>query len=391
MNVAFDLTQIPIEKTGIGIEAMHLIDELIALNAEHPRHNFFFFAQDDDPVWPERIANRERCTLVAIDSRRFRILPLRFFFEQVLLPRRCRRLNIDLIFSFHYTIPYLTSIDRIVIIPDMTFYLFPELHQRIKRIYFKSLIPLSLKRSHRIVTISESTRKDLLTRFRHLDEGKIDVIHLGVDTQPKLPVQAREHLHSFGLIEKKYFLYVGTLEPRKNIPRLIDAFRQVLASHPEETREFKLVLVGKKGWFYDAIFKRIVDYGLEERVVVTGYVDEEVKRSLLMHAFAFVYPSFYEGFGLPILEAMIVGVPVITGNLSSLPEVAGDAALLVNPNNCEEIAESMTRLLSDPGLTAELSQRSIARAKKFSWRHTAEKIMHTFRGPEGDPDIQASK
>ncbi len=380
MNIAVDLTQIPANKTGIGIYALNLVREIIRLNNHTSAFTFYFFAQDDDEEWKQLIKDNSRCRLVTIKSRFFRKLILRFFFEQILFPRKCRKLNIDAIFSFHYTIPYLTRIKRVVTIPDMTFYLFPYMHQKIKRCFFKSLIPISLKKSDKIVTISESTKNDMLKRFNHIPSGKIEVIHLGVNgvNMSNPPGHLTDHLSRYGLTEKKYFLYVGTLEPRKNIPGIIEAFNHVITANKEYTKNYKLVIAGQKGWFHKKIFKTVKKYHLEESVVFTGYVKGEIKQSLLANAFLFVYPSFYEGFGLPVLEAMAWGVPVITGNVSSLPEVAGEAALLIDPRQWQEIAEAMLKLLSDPSRYENMSKKSLEQAKKFSWQRTAQKTLELF-------------
>jgi glycosyltransferase involved in cell wall biosynthesis len=380
MKIAVDLTQIPANKTGIGIYALNLVREIIRLNNRTGIFTFYFFAQDDDDQWKQLIEDSGRCRLVTIKSRFFRKLVLRFVFEQVLFPRKCRELNIDAIFSFHYTMPYLTRIKRVVTIPDMTFYLFPHMHQVSKRLYFKSLIPISLKKSDKIVTISESTKNDLLKRFDHIPPGKIEVIHLGVNgvnmNTPRghLP----DCLSRYGLTGKKYFLYVGTLEPRKNIPGIIEAFNRVITADKKYKNNYKLVIAGQKGWFYQKIFETVKKYQLEESVVFTGYVNLELKQALFANAFLFVYPSFYEGFGLPVLEAMAWGVPVITGNVSSLPEVAGDAALLIDPRQWQEIAEAMLKLLSDRSLYETMSKQSREQAQKFSWQTTARKTLELF-------------
>jgi glycosyltransferase involved in cell wall biosynthesis len=382
MKIAVDLTQIPINKTGIGIYAVNLVREMIRLNRDNSTSTLYFFAQDDDPQWNQLLEGAEGCRLVTVNSRFYRKLILRFFFEQILFPRQCKKLGIDLIYSFHYTMPYLTSIKRVVTIPDMTFYLFPQMHQLVKRIYFKSLIPLSLKKSDAIVTISTSTKTDLVKRFPHINPGKIHVIHLGVNTTPP-PADSQTHLANFGLCPNKYLLYVGTLEPRKNISAIIVALHHLSRTTSRTTpqspiEDFKLVLVGKKGWFYESIFETAAQYGMEKNILFTGYVNEEVKHSLLANAFLFVYPSFYEGFGLPILEAMAHGIPVITGNISSLPEVAGNAALLVDPHKPVEIADAMNRLLTDHHLHQALSTKSLAQARRFSWHSTAQKTLELF-------------
>jgi glycosyltransferase involved in cell wall biosynthesis len=386
MKIAMDLTQIPVDKTGIGIYALNLVREIVRHDLETAGLFCYFFVQDDDDEWRQLINGKQGCRLIGINSRKFRKLIRRFFFEQVLLPRKCKKLGIDAIYSFHYTMPYLTRIRRVVTVPDMTFYLFPRMHEKIKRIYFKTFIPLSLKKSCNIVTISESTRDDMLKQFKKLDGRKVAVVHLGVTQALPVPEnRAKECLEGFGLEAGKYLLYLGTLEPRKNITAIVEAFHNVVTKEPSAAVSYKLVIAGGKGWFYESVFETVKCYGLEERVVFTGYVEEEVKEVLLQSAYLFVYPSFYEGFGLPVLEAMAHGVPVITSNVSSLPEVAGDAALLIDPYNRDEIAEAMLKLLSERPLYDELSQKARKRADRFSWQHTAQQILSLLSSTIGNP------
>jgi glycosyltransferase involved in cell wall biosynthesis len=267
----------------------------------------------------------------------------------------------------------------------MTFYLFPELHQKLKRMYFKTLIPLAANRCTGIITVSKSTKTDMLKKFSHINAEKITVIHHGVDPvmenikkgDTQSPGVANL-MGKYNLNAGEYFLFVGTLEPRKNITGIIKAFHHLKKAEASGSQKYKLVIVGKKGWFYQEIFESVKKHHLEDSVVFTGYVTEEEKRELLMKAFLFLYPSFYEGFGIPILEAMACGVPVITGNISALPEVAGDAAILVPPRHWQEISTSMLKLLSDRHLYEKLSHKGLEQAAKFTWEKTAEKTMELF-------------
>lgn len=376
MKIALDLTQIPVKKTGAGIYARHLVKEIATTDLIDKGMEFYFFAQDDDVEWQEIITGNPACRLININSGRFRNLFLRVLFEQLILPRQCRKLNIDLIYSFHYTIPLFTGIKRAVIFHDMTFYLFPHLHQFIRRFYFKMLIPLALKKSDCITTVSQSTKNDILKRFKKIDPAKIAVIPLGVEpvSSGPAPGASDEILKGIGLRSRQYFLFVGTLEPRKNITGIIDAYHHLTVT-TQRAKDFKLVITGGKGWFYDSIFHKVKSYGLEGAVVFTGYVEDLIKHTLLEHAFMFIYPSFYEGFGLPVLEAMAHGIPSITGNISSLPEVAGDAALITDPHRWQDIAEAVDRLLVDKKLYQTLAEKGPERAGLFSWKRNAQTTL----------------
>lgn len=379
MKIAIDLTQIPADKTGVGIYALNLFREMLKINSVSNKFHFFLFTQDDDDTFLNLVKKNNNTTLIPVKHSLFRKLLPRLFFEQVLLPRKCRKLKVDLIFSTHYTIPYFTKIKRVVAFHDTTFYRFPKLHQKIKLLYFKTLIPFSIKKSSAIISVSLSTKNDLINHFNGLDPDKITVIHHGTDcfkaNEKEKEIFCGKTLEKYGLKRSEYFLFVGTLEPRKNITGLLEAFHHLRQSDKAVEEKYKLVIVGKKGWFYNEIFETTRKLNLENAVIFTGYVEEEEKQALLLNASLFIYPSFYEGFGIPILEAMAGGTPVITSNVSALPEVAGDAAVLINPHQWEEISSAMSTLLGDGTLYEELRQKGLAQAGKFSWERTAEKTM----------------
>ena len=179
----------------------------------------------------------------------------------------------------------------------------------------------------------------------------------------------------YGLPEQ-YILCLGNLEPRKNIERLLQAYAKLLKN--QSLLEYKLVLVGGKGWKYENIFKQIEQLGLSDQVVSTGYVAEEDKAAIYQMAKLFVYPSLYEGFGMPIAEAMAAGVPVITSNVSSMPEVAGDAGILIDPKNVEDITDAMQRLLLDEVLHKQCVQRGLQQCMKFTWEQSADTLVKMY-------------
>jgi len=175
-------------------------------------------------------------------------------------------------------------------------------------------------------------------------------------------------------IDYPYILYLGTLEPRKNVERLIEAFIQLKKKQINE----KLLISGIKGWDYQSIFDKVASLGVEKEIIFSGFIPNELIPFLYNGASAFVYPSLYEGFGLPVLEAMACGVPVVTSNVSSLPEVAGDAAILINPYSVDELADGIWRILSDEELRNQCIEKGIERAKSFTWERCAMETMKAF-------------
>jgi glycosyltransferase involved in cell wall biosynthesis len=182
-----------------------------------------------------------------------------------------------------------------------------------------------------------------------------------------------------------YLLYLGTLQPRKNLKRLVDAFAQLqapTASLRRPGRGLQLVIAGKKGWRYADLFAQVESLGLSQRILFPGYIPDEDKAALISGATAVVYPSLYEGFGLPVLEAMACGTPVLTSNVSSLPEVAGDAALLVDPLDTQAITTGMSRLIADVDLRRLLVERGYGQMSKFSWARAAQQVLEVLESVE---------
>jgi glycosyltransferase involved in cell wall biosynthesis len=205
--------------------------------------------------------------------------------------------------------------------------------------------------------------------------NKITVAYPGTDASlsPVLDHDAIEAAKARYGITGDYLLYLGTLQPRKNLPRLVDAFVEFATRHSELA--IQLVLAGKRGWLYDDLLKRTSRQGLAKRVRLPGYVAEEDKAALLSGALAFLFPSLYEGFGLPVLEAQACGCPVITSTTTSLPEVAGDGALLVDPEDTADIVDAMQRVATETGLREELIRRGFANTDRFSWEGCAETVL----------------
>ena len=290
--------------------------------------------------------------------------------EHLKLPFIVNKGKFDLFFSPDHILPAQPLYcKKVLTVHDLSFVKFPELFTFAKRLYKRLMTPLSLKRADRIIAVSQNTKNDIVAIYGVAPE-KITVVHNGVGNN-FVPVKDEASLkcakNKYGLPDR-YVLCVGTIEPRKNIIRLIKAYEKIMARQP-------LVIVGKPGWLSEPIIKGIRS---SDRVIWLDNVETHDLPAIYSLASLFVYPSLYEGFGLPVLEAMACGTPVITSDLSSLPEVAGDAALLVDPNSVDEIALAIKRLLEDQGLRKDLISKGCLQAKKYSWEKCARETTKVY-------------
>ncbi|MBE6610222.1 MAG: glycosyltransferase family 4 protein [Ruminococcaceae bacterium] len=284
---------------------------------------------------------------------------------------------------FNFLIPPGVKGKRVVTIHDLGFIRYPETVTVRTRLMLRARLRRTIERSDRIIVVSEFTAREL-TELYGVPREKMSVVYCGVDTEKfknkEYKGRCSEILKEKGLKDKGYFLYLGTIEPRKNIYALVGAYAKTVKRLVSEGKEaYPLVLAGKLGWYYDKILERIKTEGIEERIILTGYLSEYEKICLYSRARAFVFPSLYEGFGIPVLEAMACGAPVLTSNAASLPEVAGDAALICDPESEEEISEEMYALATDSGLCQRLVQAGFLRAKAFSWEKEADKLYDIYK------------
>lgn len=285
--------------------------------------------------------------------------------------------EVDLTHFHDFIIPYGVHGKKIVTIHDMVYMTYSETMRFRTKVMMKLSIKKSCKRADAIITDSEFTKQEII-RFLNINPQKIFVIPLGVDTIFFHPIDdiilINQTIKKYS-IEKNYFLYIGTLDPRKNIERLIKSYNLLLKKYFTIP---KLVIAGWGGWAYKSILKLIEELNLKENIILTGYVSDEDIVPLICGAFAFVFPSLYEGFGLPPLEAMACGIPVLASNASSLPEVVGDAALLVNPLDIDDIFINLEKLLSNEMLRQDLSKKGLERSKQFTWARTAKLTMDVY-------------
>ena len=370
MRILIDFTQITLRKAGVGVYGEQLLKQIAVLNQENL---IYVLIQDDETA----LDHLPGLTLIKVSAKWFRKLPLRLALEQLYIPRLVRKLDIDVVHSLHYSFPlFMTRARKVVTFHDMSGLLMPEMHSILKRWYLRFFIPLTAKLADRLIFVSEAARTDYLDVYS-VPLNKTAVIHHAVSKQftPNIPEEQLAVVRAKYQISGPYVLFIGTLEPRKNIPRLIEAFAKLTKEFPNE----RLVIVGMKGWFYDEIFHLTSQLALTERVRFTGFVDEADKPALLCGADLFVYPSLYEGFGIPILEALACGIPTVTSNRSSMPEIAGDGAITVDPTNTGKIHEAMRILLSDDLLRNQIRVRALEQSAKFSWDTSAAATLDQYR------------
>ncbi len=288
-------------------------------------------------------------------------VPYRLFFKS----------SPDVTMFFNYYLPPFAGGKKVLVVYDTVLKDCPETMSFKTRTMLKLTLKRSIKRADKIVTISQFSKNQIIKHYNVAPED-IVIIPCAADSKRFFPVSDREELRQqlcpkYG-IDGKYYLYLGTLEPRKNISRLVEAYDKAVkkcANLP------LLVIAGGKGWLYEEIFRRVEELGLSRRVVFTGYVDDSDVPLLMNGAEAFCFPSLYEGFGMPPLEAMCCGVPVIVSNTSSLPEVTGDCGISVDPYSTDEIAEALIKM-TDREFNEAQRIKSVERAKIFSWEKSAE-------------------
>jgi glycosyltransferase involved in cell wall biosynthesis len=289
-----------------------------------------------------------------------------------------RRQPVDVL-HVQFTAPPFAPCPLVVSIHDLSFEHLPQTFKRRSRIQLRWTVRSSARRAARILALSESARQDIIETYRIAPE-RVTMIPLAAPAHFE-PVADEKHLqrirHTYG-IDGDYILSVGSIQPRKNLIRLVRAFANLRQARPG-VKLPKLVLVGKKSWLYDETLQVIEQSGIGDDILLTGYVPEADLPALYSGAICFVYASYFEGFGLPPLEAMKCGTPVIVGDRTSLPEVVGDAGLLVNPFDEAEIASAIAKLIDNPDLRRTLRVKGLKRASEFSWRETARRTLEVYQ------------
>jgi glycosyltransferase involved in cell wall biosynthesis len=347
--------------TGTEIYSRRLIEALLSADTSHQFRLYF-----RTPPADGAFLGAER-----------RVLSFPRLWTHVRLSWEMARHPPDVLFVPAHVLPLIHPSRSLVTIHDLGYLHFPQAHPPLQRLYLDLSTRWNARVAAHILTDSAATRADLVAHCG-TDPQRITVAYPGYDER----LAAARDLTSLAAVRERYtipagyFLYVGTLHPRKNLVHLIEAFAAFRKLRPRS--EDVLLLAGRRGWLYDEIFARARRLDVAEFVRFPGYVSEEEKAVLLGGAIAFVFPSSYEGFGLPVLEAQACGCPVLCSNTSSLPEVAGEGALLLDPHSVVEWAERMARVSQDEHLRAQLVARGRANLARFSWRRCAESVLESL-------------
>lgn len=349
MHIALDAQSTVGRKTGIGVYTAEL---LAALQRVAPQHEVTALRWGRDV--PMRLDRRLR-------------------WQQVEVPRRAKRASADLLHIPGFDAPLRKPCPVVLTVHDLIGSLYPRNLPPVSRFYWSRWLPFTIRSADAIIVDSTSTKDDLV-RILGVRPEKITVVLLGVHERFRPQAEpARAALRERYQLRQPYLLYVGTLEPRKGIDTLIDSFAALAAQYPHD-----LVIAGKKGWYWDTILKRIGHHKLNNRVRVIDYVTDAELPALYSAASVFVFPSRYEGFGLPVLEAMACGTPVVCANCSSLPEVAGDGALLVPPDQPDALTAALKPILDGAGVAAQLRERGFMRAAELTWERTAYATLRVY-------------
>ncbi len=283
----------------------------------------------------------------------------------------------DVLFVPAHVLPLLHPRRSVVTVHDLGYLHYPQAHTRWARWYLQWSTSYNVRAAAHIIADSEVTQRDLIERCQARAD-KVTVVYPGYDPH-FAPVRDAARLAAvqkrYG-IPGAYILYVGTLQPRKNLGRLLDAYATLIS----QGRDVHLVIAGKKGWLHEPLFAQVRQLGLEGWVHFTGYVPQEDLPALISAARVFVLPSLYEGFGFPVLEAMACGTPVVCSNVSSLPEVAGDAAILVSPHDTAQLVQAVSRVLDDNELRHELTQKGLRQVTHFRWERCAQETLRILQG-----------
>ncbi len=371
MRIGFDISAQSLQRSGVGQYQHQLIRHLLKIDSKN-----------DYLLYGFNVRNRKRLEAVRFDAPncQTRVFPIPqrlitlswIYFRAPALDRIVK--GCDVYHVSEISMPPVRKAKRVAFVHDLTTLLFPQFHVP-SNVFVHQRRFERLDEADAILTNSETTKRDIVDRLR-ISAEKIHVTHLGADESfcplEKEGIQPVLERHG---IQQPYLLFVGSLEPRKNLETLILAFNRL---KEKEHIPHQLVLAGQKGWLYEPIFRAIESSPYRSDIVLTDYLAEGDLPALMNGAEVFVYPSYYEGFGLPVLEALQCGTPVVTSNVSSLPEIGGEACLYADPHSSDSIGDQIRMAIQNPDLRKSLSEKGIARAKQFSWDKCAWETLAVY-------------
>lgn len=369
--IALDYTPAIQQHAGIGRYADELARALIALQPGDDWHLFYVDPENRVPAPPlDRVAR----TTLRQSNKRWRL--------SVLLNTYARRAMDQQLHTrgglFHATdhlLPPLAQTRSVFTLHDLTVLKFPTTHTQLNRRFLQLMLPRFLQTADAVIADSHCTKQDALQLYR-LPADRVRVVHLGVDARFKpIDIISASSVEECYQLPGRFILAVSTIEPRKNLLVLLEAYQALRQRHPD----IQLVIAGKRGWHSEPFFERLQALGLSDAVRLLGFVPDGDLPALYSLAEVFAFPSLYEGFGLPVLEAMACGTPVICSNTSSLPEVAGEAALQIAPADVQEWARALEQIVSDSALRASLRERGLKQAARFTWENTARQTYSIYQ------------
>ena len=374
MKIGIDASRLAVgQRTGTENYAFQLVRGLVE-TAGHQDQLVLYFNQPPPPLALHGLGLDQKVEL--------RSMPFPRMWTHTRLSFEMLRLPPDRLFVPAHVLPLIHPAHSIVTVHDLGYLYYPEAHTPNARRYLDLSTRFSARQAERVIAVSHATKNDLIRHY-NIRPGKISVIHHGYDRQHYRPVTdpatGKAVRERYGIGSGRFLLYIGTLQPRKNLVRLLDAFETLIET--PEFEDVQLVLGGKPGWLSQPILQRAsqVQERRPGRLLLPGYLHDEAVPALLSEASAFVFPSLYEGFGMPVLEALACGCPVICSNSSSLPEVAGEAALYHHPLDTTALVDRLRQLLGNPQLAGELRQKGFEQAAHFSWERCVSQTWEVLK------------
>lgn len=360
------------QRTGTENYAFHLLGELLKLQNNH---RFRIYLRLTEGIEEVAFLNHVRSNLPQMENYELCVIRNKRMWTQWGLAWELRRRPVDILFVPAHTLPILmpSRIKSVVTIHDLGYEYLPQYHEFPHKLWLTYFTEYACHHASRVIAVSEATKEDIINKFG-VAQSKVQVVYEGFDEDKGIvPSDSRfnEVLAKFGLSRGQYFIFVGTIQPRKNLKRLIRAFGEILKKYPEAV----LVLAGKKGWMSEDIYSLAEELGISANVKFLGYVSEEEQRALYSGSVAMTFPSLFEGFGLPIIEAQALGVPVLTSQKIPMTEVGGEACEYVDPENEMEIAKGMLRLWEEADRRKYLTEKGLINVGRFSWKTAAQETI----------------